>query len=117
MNRNVPMIKKERIFSKIKNWFKGLFSKEEIMIEPVQEYTKSDIEEIKEASFKEGLKIKSKDVILFLQKQFESNEIKLTDLTDEQLEEMLKLYEFQIKEKKELLKNYDQKIKKLTNQN
>ena len=112
MNRNIPMIKKEGIFSKIKNWFKRLLGKEEIIIEQAKEYTKSEIEEIKKDSFKEGLKVKSKDVILFLQRQLEEKKIQISDLTDEQVEEMIELYENQTKE----IKNRTQQIINKTEQ-
>ena len=111
MSKDLPMIKKEGIFTKIKKWVKRLVGKEEIIIEPVQEITKDDIEKIKEDSFREGLKVKSKDVILFLQKQLESKQIQISDLTEEQMDEMIELYETQIIENKKILERKDKIIK------
>jgi len=110
MNCNLPIIKKEGIFSKIKKLINRILGKEEIIIEPVQELTKEDIEKIKKDSFREGLKVKSKDVILFLQRQLEEKKIQLTDLTNEQLEELIELYERQIREKKEKIEQNNKKI-------
>ena len=118
MNNNLPMIKKEGIFVKIKNWFKRLIGKEEIIVEPVKEYTKNEIEEIKKDSFREGLKVKSKDVILFLQKQLEEKKIKILDLTEEQLQEIIELYENQtneIKNKTQQIINKTEQIKRKYN--
>ena len=111
MNNNMPMIKKEGLFTKIKSWFKRLFAKEEVVIESFQEPVKNEIEEIKKASFKEGLKVKTKDIILLLQRQLEEKQIQISDLTDEQLEEMIELYENQIQDKKKILKQYESKRK------
>ena len=118
MNNNIPMIKKEGLFTKIKSWFKRLIGKEEIIIEPVKEYTKNEIEEIKKDSFREGLKVKSKDVILFLQKKLEEKKIQISDLTDEQLEEMVELYNNQtneIKNKTQQIINKTEQIKRKYN--
>ena len=36
MNNNMPMIKKEGLFTKIKSWFKRLFAKEELIINAIK---------------------------------------------------------------------------------
>lgn len=115
MNKDLPMIKKEGIFTKIKKWFKKLFVKEEIVVEPVQEITKEDIQKIKENSFREGLKVKSKDVIMFLKRQLEENKIQLIDLTEEQLLELIDLYEIQIEEKDKIIEKNNKLISQYKN--
>ena len=101
-----------------KNWFKRFFAKEEVVIESFQEPVKNEIEEIKKASFKEGLKVKTKDIILLLQRQLEEKQIQISDLTDEQLEEMIELYENQtneIKNKTQQIRNKTEQIKRKYN--
>ena len=115
MNKDLPMIKKEGIFTKIKNWLKRLIGKEETIIESVQEITTSELKKIKEDSFREGLKVKSKDVILFLQKQLESRHILISDLTDEQMDEIIELYKTQIVEKEKIIKEKKEKINNYKN--
>lgn len=116
MNKNLPMIKKEGIFSKIRNLIKRLLGKENVIIQPIQEFLEEDIQKIKENSFKEGLKVKSKEIILFLQRQLEEKKIQLTDLTNEQLEELIELYDNQIKETKEKIDQNKRKIEKYKKQ-
>lgn len=115
MNKDLPMIKKEGIFTKIKKWFERLFGKEEVIVETVQDITKEDIQRIKEDSFREGLKVKSKDVILFLQKQLESKQIRISDLTEEQMDEMIELYETQITEIDIIIEQKKNRINKFKN--
>lgn len=103
MNKNLPMIRNENIFTKIKRWFRKLLGKDEVIIETVQEITENATNEEKEDRFRESLKVKSKDVILFLQKQLESNQIRISDLTDEQMDEMIELLTMQIKEQKKII--------------
>lgn len=109
MNRNLPQIKKESIFLKLKNWFRKLFSIGEIIEEPVQEAIReidSNVEKIKKSNFKEVLQVESKDKILALQRKLKAKQIEIADLTDEELDEMIELYKNQIKLKKEKLKKY-----------
>jgi len=114
MENNLPEVRKEGIFTKIKNWFKGLFSREKVIERPVQEDIKEindSVEEIKNDSFKESIKAESKDRILFLQRQLKEKQIEISDLTDEELDEMIELYETQIEEKEKILKQYKDKLK------
>ena len=115
MNNDLPMIKKEGIFIKIKKWFQKILKKEEVIVEPVQEITKEEINKIKEDSFREGLKVKSKDVILFLQKQLESKQIQISDLTEEQMDEIIELYETQIAEIDVLIEQKRNRINEIKN--
>jgi len=114
MNNNLPMIKKEGIFTKIKNWIKRLLGKEEITIEPAQELSRpQNIQETKKCSFKKDLKVKSKDVLLFLQRQLENKEIPISDLTDEELDKMIELCKIQIEEMENKIKNIKNNRKKV----
>jgi len=113
MNNNLPEIKREGIFTRIKNWFKGLFGIGEIVEEPVQEAIKEidkEVGEIKKDTFKESLQVESKDKILALQRKLKEKQMEIADLTDEELDEMLELYKNQIKEKENKLRNYRNKI-------
>lgn len=113
MNTNLPEIKKEGIFTRIKNWFKSLFGIGEIVEEPVQEAIKEidkEVEEIKKDTFKESLQIESKDRILALKRKLKEKQIEISDLTDEELDEMIELYKGQIEEKKNKLRNYRMKL-------
>lgn len=110
MNSNLPDIRRESIFTKIKNWFKKIFSKEEVIIEEVIEEINQTVDEIKNISFKDSIKVKSKDRILFLQRKIKEKQIEISDLTDEELDEMIELYKKQIEEKKNALKNYKEKL-------
>lgn len=114
MNSNLPQIRRDGIFTKIKNWFKNLFRKEKVIIEEpihttIQEIDKQ-VEEIKKNSFKENLQIESKDKILMLQRKLKEKQIEIADLTDEELDEMIELYRKQILEKKKQLEQYRNKI-------
>ena len=115
MNNNLPQIKKEGIFVKIKNWFKTLFRGKEIveqsMRETIEEIS-TTVEEIKNDTFKDSIKVESKDRILFLQRQLKEKQIEMSDLTDEELDEMIELYETQIEEKENTLKKYKDKLNK-----
>ena len=70
MNNNLPQIKKERFFERIKNWFKRLFKGEEIEVkEPVQDAIQEidrQVKEINKDTFRESIQIESKDKILAL---------------------------------------------------
>lgn len=113
MNNNLPDIKREGIFTRIKNWFKSLFGIGEIAEEPVQEAIKEidkEVEKIKKDTFRENLQVESKDKILSLQRKLKEKQIEISDLTDEELDEMIELYKGQIEEKKNKLKSYREKL-------
>lgn len=114
MNKNLPEIKREGIFERIGRWFRKLFKKEEVIIEePVQtamDEIDKQVEEIKKVSFRESIQVESKDKILALQRKLKEKQIEISDLTDEELDEMIELYKKQIGEKKNKLKQYRKKI-------
>lgn len=98
-NSNLPMKRNESIFYKIKEWFRKLFNKDEI----IEEQTENNNEEEKtteRSTFVNSIKFESKDVILALQRKLRNQEIEIDDLTDKELYEMVQLYGEQIEEKK-----------------
>ncbi len=116
MENNLPTIKKENIFIKIKKWFISIFKKAEIVEttyhETVIEDINQNIEEMKKSTFKDELKVESKDRILALQRKLKEKQMEISELTDEELDELIELYKVQIEEKKQKLKQYRNKISK-----
>jgi len=112
MNSNLPVVKKESVFIKIKNWFKELFGMSEMLEEPMRGKMENNQKEIKRNNFIEEIKINGKNSILALQRKIENKEMEISNLTDEQLDEMIELYNKQIEEKKNELKYYREKITK-----
>lgn len=115
MNKNLPVIKKEKIFTKIKKWFKELFGISETYEESAQvteNQRNNKMEETKRNSFIEEIKVESKDTILALQRKIEEKEIEISDLTDKQLDEITELYKKQIEERKNKLKYYREKLRR-----
>lgn len=110
MNNNLPEIRKNGIFFKIKIWFKSLFNKqknaEKIIEEDVEELHK----EINNYNFKKSLQEESNDKIIILQRKLKEKQIEISDLTDEELDKMISLYKKQIEEKKNKLKVYKAKF-------
>ena len=113
MNNNLPEIKREGIFLKIKNWFKSLFSIQQISEKIIQEDVKELYEEPEKIDthiFKGILQVESKDKIIALQRKLKEKQIEISELTDEELDEMIALYKVQIEEKKNKLRNYKAKF-------
>lgn len=115
MNNNLPEIRKEGIFLKIKKWFKSLFNKEDIVEETINVIDK-EIEGIKDTNFKENLQVESKNKILAIQRKLKEKQIEIADLTDKELDEMIELYKSQIEEKKSRLIQYRNKMIKNKNE-
>lgn len=109
---NLPMkVKKDSIFTKIKSFFKNLFSKnnyeekEKKIIEREQEITEKNV---KKDSFKEDLR---KDIIEREKKtkilSYIDNDVNsVYSLSNEKLKELIKIYD-------EEIKNVDMQIKQL----
>lgn len=108
MNNNLPAIKKDGIFVKIKNWFSKLFktyeNKEEYFLEEksYQFENKTD--------FIENIKIENNDRIFMLQRKIKEKQMEISDLTNQELDELIEFYKDQIEEKKVKLKQYRMKI-------
>lgn len=106
MNKNLPQLKQEGLFKKIKNWFLKVFRKEE-KVENQMEDTLGMLEdEAPEKTFIENIKVENKDKILMLQRKIKEKQMEISDLTDQELDEMIELYKSQIEEKKVKLKKY-----------
>ena len=100
--------KKEGIFGKIKNFFKGLFRKN-TAIEEAEEQT---VNTVKENEFKETIKkIDDEDTkLLELQRRYRRGEVAESDLTEQQIDDLSELYDRQIEELKKSIELKEQKI-------
>lgn len=102
--------KKESVFSKVKNFFKGLFNKK------AKESIDKEINSEKENSnFKENIKIVQEEEseekkILELQKRYRRGEIAQSDLTEEQIEALGNLYDKQIAALKKVIEEKEKQI-------
>jgi len=105
---NLPEKRRTDIFYKIKMWFFNLRKKNDNCVECTEE-KKTTIDPRKN-KFIEEIKCKTNDRLLYLQKELKSNKIKISELTDKELDDLIELYELQIKEKREILKGYKAKL-------
>ncbi len=115
MNSNLPQIRKEKIFTRIKKWLKNILGISEIIEESIHEVIdqeKNNLAEIEKNDFREEIKVESKDVILALQRKINEKQMEISDLTDDQLDEIIKLYESQIKEKENKIRFYKERLLK-----
>lgn len=103
MNNNLPQLRKEGLLEKIKNYFLKIFRKKERFENQNPDTVEN---EVSKNEFIENIKVENKDMILMLQRKIKEKQIEISDLTDEQLDEMLELYKSQIEEKKIKLKKY-----------
>jgi low affinity Fe/Cu permease len=71
------------------------------------------MDEMNKEIFIQDIKIESKDNILMLQRKIKEKQIEISDLTDQELDEMIELYKNQIEDKKARLKQYRVKIKNI----
>lgn len=94
------------IFGKIKNFFKNLFGKKEI----IEEESVNKKEE--NNNFKEYIKMTETEEtkLLELQEKYHNGEISEGDLTDEQIDELCLLYDKQIEEIKKSIKVKEEKL-------
>lgn len=102
--------KKESVFSKVKNFFKGLFNKK----------AKGDIDreinsEKENSNFKENIKIVQEEEseekkILELQKRYRRGEIAESDLSEEQIEALGNLYDKQIAALNKIIEEKEKQI-------
>ena len=106
--------KKESFFSKVKNFFKGLFKKKvkETTNETVNDETTSVTEN---NSFKDDIKVveeeQSEDMkIIELQRRYRRGEIAESDLTKEQIEDLSDLYDRQIEALRKVIEEKEQQI-------
>lgn len=106
------LIKCEKgIFSKMKNFFKRLFGKEEVVV--IDSDNKLQ-EEVKNVGIIGNLKYNNESSeLLELQIKFESGKIEEEDLSEEQVENLKELYKNQIGDLNQAIDNYKNRILKL----
>lgn len=105
-NDNLPQI---NIFLKIKQCFLGLFKKDKNSKNEAINTIENE-ELLDSNNFMKNIKLNNNETILKLQRKLKSKQIEISNLTDEELEKMIKLYQKQIIEKKDKLKYYRMKI-------
>jgi len=103
----LPVVKKETLFTKIFNWFSNIFfnNRYKKNISDSINTDNTSINEIQKNNFIESIKVESKDKIFSLQRKLKANQVKISELTDKELDEMIELYKSQIQSKKIKLKN------------
>ena len=107
---------KESFISKIKKFFKNLFGLNENIQENVE--IKKEINISSKNSFRENIEIKQDEEelkIQKLQKEYKAGNIREEDMTDEEHEKLIDLYEKQNKELKEKINTKKQIIRKKLN--
>ena len=107
MNKNLPQKKREGVFIKIKEWFLR-FSGIQRSTQPLLEETVK--QEESKTEFINGIKVENKDKIFMLKRKIEEKQIEISDLTNQELDDLIQLYKEQIEEKKAKLKQYRIKI-------
>lgn len=102
MNKELVQVKQEGVLQKIKKWFLRIFRKEKT-IENQDTLNNTEGDTIQRA-FIENIKVENNDKILILQRKIKEKQMEISDLTDEELDNLIELYKAQIEEKKEKLK-------------
>lgn len=106
----LPTERKENFLDKIINFFKNIFgSKNKAPTNQEELHTENKIEidaenyvpqyktiDNVEDSFTEGLKVEDKSYIIFLQQKLKNNEIRVEELSDQELDDMIALYKMQL---------------------
>ena len=115
---NLPVIKKESFFEKIKNTIKRLFGIYEEITQPIEVPQFQAVDN--KNKFKEEIKFEEdlgKKKLLEIQKKLEEGGMTIElateltkDLTDEEKNNLLELYQTQITELEESLQNYKKRI-------
>lgn len=108
--RNLPKIKNDGIFSKIRLFILKFINKKSYndVDNNTRQYDQND--DIQDLDFKSIMKSQSQYDILFIQNKLKLGKIAISDLSDIELDEMINLYKEQIKQKEDKLKNYRKKI-------
>lgn len=102
---------KINLFGKIKNFFKNLFSKKQVIIEEKDEIEEVTVDEPIN-DFRESIKMTEAEEaqLLDLQKRYRRGKIAINDLTDEQIDALCDLYDKQIEEIKKSIKRKEEII-------
>ena len=91
-------MKKENIFTKLKNFFLKLFRKEKIKEIPSGNTIEETPKETKPRNTLQDLRVEE-NRLFTLQNKLKRNAISVKDLNNKELEELIQLYKTQIKEK------------------
>ncbi len=105
-NKNLPEIKKENIFSKIRKIMMKLFKKDESKCEEKVIIANKENTD----NFKNSIKL-ADGHIFELQEKYKLNQLDVQTLSDEELEKLIDLYKKQIEEKKKELLKYKVNLK------
>ena len=106
-NEQLPLIRKDNILVKIKNYFLNLFNKRK---KNTKEINITNEKQNKNEAFRGNIQTNSNEDILRLQKKLKEKQIEISSLTDDELDRMIDLYKKQIEKKEEKLKQYMKKI-------
>lgn len=111
MSNNLPDLKRDSAFGKIKKWIKNLLGIEATEDTTVEENENVTLKKEIHNSFKESIKFENdKDTTLQKKKKIiEMDKTKIKDLSNEELDEMIILYQEEIENKKEKLKRLKEK--------
>ena len=114
-NKQLIEIEKESFFSKIKNFFKSLFGKKEILV-PIEEVrietapSPSQIDLMRE-KFNE---VQEKNTrLLEIQEKYENGDYDLSMLTDDEMMDLMYLYHAQVNEYRKKKENLTKKLNRL----
>ncbi len=114
-NKQLIEIENESFFSKVKNFFKNLFGKKEILI-PVEEVhieaapSPSQIDLMREKFTEEQNKNAR---LLEIQERYENGEYDLSMLTDDEVADLMYLYHAQVNEYRKKKENLAKKLDRL----
>lgn len=109
------------IFSKIKNFFKNLFTKKDSQMIDNEDSKENTTQQKDNNEFKDYIKMTQDEEtkLLDIQARYRRGEIGQNDLTDEQIDALCNLYDKQIADLKKAIENtkkqieqYDKKIEK-----
>ena len=99
------MVVKESFFKKMLNKIKSLFKKEEF-VEETQIQEKVNVTNYQSETmnrnrdFLDSIRVVGNSEMVYLKIKLENGEVKAIDLTDEQIDELQKIYDKEIEEKK-----------------
>lgn len=101
-NNKCLITTKENFFKKILRNLKNLFKKEKNVEDTKKVYANNYEFDImnRKREFLDNVKIEENSEIVYLKIKLENGEIRAIDLTDEQIDELQKIYDKEIEEKK-----------------
>lgn len=114
-DKNLPQTINKNIFIKLKMWFFSFFKKNKTNANENTEILDNNKGKEQTSNFKTDIQLESFNKIFTLQKKLKDNQIKISDLTNNELDEMIKLYRNQISEKKIKLRQYRKNLHQTDN--